>query len=301
MKKFIVLVVLLIIAKPFSLLSDLPLAIGLDYSNFNRQNQIVGTIIPFDIPVDILISVTDKRGRFFLSKFELINISVGFRSSINYTPEFISRITLINLDFFRPFIFAGTRCEEGSSGDIAEILEERSLMNYKFGLTIINYDKTQIQDLLLQWVQIRGGLGISTQDRNIFIRNANFDSFLTMKLGYSSINLGEYNLKNFFDNNKYFKCLESGLNLNIKLKYKEIISFKTDLDYTFFKTESMINKIGFGLGIDFFNYFHSPVNKQIHDGVIKFSLNSSYNKYYFQSNYKEFFKLDIGAKYYFPF
>jgi len=216
-KKFIVSLLLLLTAKPFSLYSDLPLAIGLDYSNFNKQNQLMGTI-----------SIHSPQNT--LSNGGVFDIALGLRTFNFKKPAFIYNFALCKVDIFEPFVRGGVYCDFGANGDAAFGPHEQTLGNYLFGITLLNFDKTQFTNSMIQWAQIRYGLGISTYGLTIHDSGYfNFKGFIATKLGYSTINLGNINFEKFKDNNKDFKSLESGIKINMDVGYKRILYLITQL------------------------------------------------------------------------
>jgi len=145
---------------------------------------------------------------------------------------------------------------------------------------------------LIQWAQVRFGIGISTYGLNNKPEIFNIDAFITGKLGYNTINLGENYFQGINDFNKYLSGLEPGLRIDLNIYYKNIYYFRPYMDFTSFKSD-FIKKLSIGVKNDYIFYIDmtSKNSTPIH---LKIYLDVNYNKYNFKNDKLDFYKIDLG-------
>ncbi|OGU15760.1 MAG: hypothetical protein A2X61_02405 [Ignavibacteria bacterium GWB2_35_12] len=258
---------------------------SLEYDYFNKQNQLIAS---FFITDGFIYS-----GLFRNSEYNSeLNVSIGLRNYQDKIPDFIYRLSIFNLNELIPIT------EKDTSRALRPGYQERSFWNYLFGLTIINYDKTQIENQLMQWAQFRAGYGFSTYKLNLK-NKFNYEGFLTTKLGLTSIDLGEYNFEDInYDKNHFFR-LETGLNFLLDMSYKRNISIKTELDYTLLIAEIMIHKINIGL-VCVGNYFIPNKRcENCYNDYLKFSFGVNYNNYFVGYTINEYIKYEFVINYFY--
>ena len=261
----------------------LKMGLGIDYSVFNDQNQIIAI---FNSPT---------REYDFLVNMSLINLSIGLRTSIINKTNLIWKLSLIEGNNIYPLIIK----QNNSDILLYSTASDYPTWYYVFGGSILNFDKANIENFIIHWMQLRFGVGYNTyklkKDDQI-----NFIGSIATKLGLGTYNFGENNFQSFNSYNKYFTGLESGLSLLLGLSYGRVVILKSNLDYTFVITNRMINKLSYGFVFDYFLYSPVFVNKNSNSNFFKFSIGVNKNKYYFEDKSKEFLKYDFSIKYIIP-
>jgi hypothetical protein len=281
-KLILLLVVSFLFLTPF-VYSQMPyIGIGLDYDYFSKQNQVMVSVFK---PEWFPIGGNDMT---------FYKISLGLRSIIDRNPRFVYKIFAMKGDWYKPIIREdGVRPLNPGGFDYA-------FWNYYFGASLLNFDNSLIENLFIQWINFSAGLGINLYDDSYDTKKSkdyNIEAALAPKLGLSTFCFGDDNFSNFNNNKKNYLALESGLKFMFGFSFKRDIFIKTNQDYTFFVTEQMINKLTSGVSIDYFYYIPIHECKGCYRDYLKFSIGVSYNKYYFENNYKEFVKFDFGFKY----
>ncbi|TAL68246.1 MAG: hypothetical protein EPN82_11175 [Bacteroidetes bacterium] len=246
------------------------LGLGLNYNYFNKQNQIVAS------------ASLCTRYLFFSEPEQFCNIAVGIRTYNDKSPYYIYHLTLFKTDAFRAILN-----EEGIP--LRPGYTHPSIWGFIYGITLLDIDKTQIENSLIQWLQVRGGFG-THQLILSNINELNFHGFMALKLGISSINFGGYNFKNINDNTKNRIGIESGFNLVSDFSYNKDINLQAKLDYSLLISDDVIQMLTGGIYL----VYNLRIKEGYKSDLMNFLMGANYYYYFLENINKEFIKYEIG-------
>lgn len=273
---------LLLIPLPSNVFEDY--GSSLDYNYYNKQNQILGSMF--------------LKGKLYkeLDNITFLNISLGLKTYEDKKPDFIYKLFLINSNSLIPIL---DEIEDTSSDrPLRPGYVATSFWNYLWGVTILDFDKSQIENSLNQWIQLRGGFGFNTSGI-AYSNNFNFRSFIISKLIVSSVKFGEYNFNIFNDSSKFHNGFEAGITFYSDMLYKKDLLIKAELGYSLFKSDILINKINAGFNLDYNLYFPTDKFQGHYRDYIKFRIGALYFIYNFDKTNIEFIKCGFSINYFF--
>ncbi len=258
------------------------LILGLNFENYKNQNQTT-------------LSIFKKEGLEYegLDDMSIFKISVGLKTFSDNNPEFIYNIAIVDGDNYFPVFFEKI---DFKSRPLTPGVPVYSLWNYLLGATFLNFDKTNYEKFIINWIKFRAGFGFNTYELEKYNKN-NFNGFLSAGIGLSSIELGNYNFENIINNTKLSLGFEPDVKLQLGFFYNRDLFIKTFINYSYFISEQSFPKLCSGINLDYSYYILLP--DRWYRNYLQFSVGADFNKYYFENSSIDFFKLNLNFKYIF--